>query len=65
MKLKCTNGNEDFVTTRLVAEETNVLFLVQRARNLMERERGDMKKTVALLPKVTYPIDNGHKQLES
>lgn len=24
-----------------------------------------MKKTVAVFPKVTFPIDNSHKQLES
>jgi len=35
----CTNGNENFETTRLVAEKTNVLCLVQRTRNLMERRK--------------------------
>jgi hypothetical protein len=39
-KLKCINGNEDFETTRLVAEKTNVLCLVQKTRNLMERRKG-------------------------
>lgn len=28
-------------------------------------EKGDMKKMVVLFPKVTFPIDNSHKQLGS